>query len=1143
MKSTSTFRNILKGFTLLIALFCCGLLQAKEWVPILGAGSFPQKVQLISSDAGSTVLSFHVDGFYKTQVAFPSGDAYVISVPEGTPQLVAGAPDLPKLTASLAIPDAGEMQITILSSSYVDYPDLFIAPSKGNLYRDINPSDIQYRYGASYTQNAFWPSDNASLRTPFIVRDFRGQTVVVNPFQYNPITKVLRVYTEIKVQVTPLPGVKGQNELVRTKPVTNVDPEFAQIYTHLFKNAPTIQYTSLPEEGNLLIICHDAWMPEMQALVDWKIRKGIHTEMVNVLTAGGSASAIQAYIANYYATNGLTYVLLVGDAAQVPSLYAQGGASDPSYGYILGNDSYAEVMVGRFSAESADDVTTQVQRVLNYEMTPDPGATWLGNGVVIGSNQGPGDDNEMDWEHEFNIRTDLMGFTYTNVSELYDGTHVGTSDAAGDPAAGDLFSLFQSGIGIMTYTGHGSSQSCGTTGLSVSDVQNMTNTNMLPFIWSVACVNGQFDMAGGPCFAEEFLRAQVGGQPTGAVATFMSTINQSWNPPMDGQDEMVDLLVGTAVNGAKRTFGGLSVNGCMHMNDQYAAAGAEMTDTWHCFGDPTLNVRTSTPQAMVVSHPGVLPIGSSTLMVNCSFDGALVALSMNGDVISTALVSNGIALFNFSALSTVDTLFVTATGFNQIPYLGEIAIIPANGPYVIYQSNSSHDTQGNQNGIIEYAETIDVDLTLMNMGNAIATNVSATLTTTDLYVTILNGTSNWGSLSSNATAAVNSAFSYTIANNIPDQHVIYFTITITDGNGNSWVSTFTQVVNAPALDGGILSVDDSAGGDGDGFLEPGETAVLTIRCLNNGHSDALLTTALLNSTDPLVNVINGTANPGTIAFQNYVDAQFTVSLSPNITFGTSFTLDLNLNAGAYTGLKYYPLSAGIIVEDFETNDFSKFNWSSSGSLPWLTTSDLPFEGLYCAVSGDINDSQTSELLLSINAMADDSVTYWYKVSSEQGWDFFRTYLDGNQVTEFSGTIPWSYTGFSVTSGIHTVRFSYEKDNVYSSGLDAAWLDNIRFPAGTTITAVQNITTTNGIAVYPNPAADWVSIDFKKEQGVNSRIAMIDLSGRVVLQSPIENLSGNKSHCTFNVSELSAGIYFLKIENAGSVLTYKISIVH
>ena len=78
--------------------------------------------------------------------------------------------------------------------------------------------------------------------------------------------------------------------------------------------------------------------------------------------------------------------------------------------------------------------------------------------------------------------------------------------------------------------------------MNQTDVNGLVNMGMSPFIWSVACVNGEFHI--GTCFAATWLRATgTNGVPTGAIAVLMSTVNQSWSPPMDGQEEMNDILV------------------------------------------------------------------------------------------------------------------------------------------------------------------------------------------------------------------------------------------------------------------------------------------------------------------------------------------------------------------------------------------------------------------------------------------------------------------------------------------------------------------------------------------------------------------------------------------------------------------------
>ena len=274
--------------------------------------------------------------------------------------------------------------------------------------------------------------------------------------------------------------------------VFEVNKEFTAIYRQHFLNGNSIQYIPAPEDGRLLILCPSIWKSMLEPFRKWKIQKGIYTEICDLDLIGNNASAIKNYIADYYAHYPLTHVLLVGDHNFVatPLLPFPGGASDPSYGYLSGNDSYSEVFIGRFSAENAVDVKTQVDRVINYEQFPDTAFNLFDTGVCIGSNLGPGDDNEMDWEHEANLRSALLGFTYSTVKELYDGTHPGTTDLPGDPINVDLFNLLQNGVSILNYTGHGSSTGFSTTGFSNADVNMLSNVNKLPFIWSVGCTNG-----------------------------------------------------------------------------------------------------------------------------------------------------------------------------------------------------------------------------------------------------------------------------------------------------------------------------------------------------------------------------------------------------------------------------------------------------------------------------------------------------------------------------------------------------------------------------------------------------------------------------------------------------------------------------
>ena len=70
------------------------------------------------------------------------------------------------------------------------YKNFDIAPSKGNLFSNVNPNSIEYQFSDQYSIDDFYPGKLVDLRDPYIVRDFRGQTVIAYPFQYNPVQKV-----------------------------------------------------------------------------------------------------------------------------------------------------------------------------------------------------------------------------------------------------------------------------------------------------------------------------------------------------------------------------------------------------------------------------------------------------------------------------------------------------------------------------------------------------------------------------------------------------------------------------------------------------------------------------------------------------------------------------------------------------------------------------------------------------------------------------------------------------------------------------------------------------------------------------------------------------------------------------------------
>ena len=100
------------------------------------------KIELISSDIETSIVKLSFANFNTKNIQTPTGLAKQLSLKGAVPVLFAGAPEILSISTSIIIPDNAEMDIKVIAESFTDYQNINIAPSKGNLTRDINPSSI-----------------------------------------------------------------------------------------------------------------------------------------------------------------------------------------------------------------------------------------------------------------------------------------------------------------------------------------------------------------------------------------------------------------------------------------------------------------------------------------------------------------------------------------------------------------------------------------------------------------------------------------------------------------------------------------------------------------------------------------------------------------------------------------------------------------------------------------------------------------------------------------------------------------------------------------------------------------------------------------------------------------------------------------
>jgi len=852
-------------------------------------------VDLLSSNIYNTSLRIEVEDYMLLNLD-NSSNKFKVFIDGGTSIMDLGSPDLPQLSTSIIIPDDTKMEVAITNVEYEDYLNVYIAPSKGNLTRDVDPSSVPFTYNDNYKKNDFYPGPLAKLDSPYILRDLRGQTVVFYPIQYNPATKTLRVYSRIDVDITSTNDITNDNVLSRGLNSIKSNNEFMHIYNDLFINSNNdTRFEYLSDEGSMLIICYDDFIDEMQPLVDWKNKKGIHTEIVGINEVGSSASSMQSYINDYYYENNLTYLLLVGDINQIPTHIVNGAASDPSFGFINGDDSFAEVIVGRLSANNPGELQTQIDRTLDYELGPEL-VDHLDNAVGIASNQGPGygglsddDFNDLLW-NDF-----LSPFTYDSFEGIYDG-------AGGTVSQG--INAINEGVGIINYTGHAGPTGWGNGApLGVNDVNNLENAGKLPFIFTVGCNPGEFNNYGAS-FCEAWLRATDDqGNPTGAVGHLGSTISQSWEPPMHGQWAMNSILTESYEENISRSYGGIIVNGCMHMNEAQGSAGKNETNHWTIFGDPSLLIRTDQPEAINAIYDQSIVVGQEEFVVDVGIDGALVAISSNNQLLSQAYSIGGVAILDISDASTQPgELDLVITSFNTYAYDGIVNVITPDGAYLIY---NSYELVNDSNDLIEYGETIEMNLVIENVGvyNTNAINVS--ISSDDEYITILDDNSMIAYAISGSTAVTENTLSFMVTNNVPDLHNISFTGLLDDGD-NEWEISFNLQAHAPVFEILNPQIIDSSG---DNVWDAGETATITVDLANSGSANfSNYPGAVISTDNPYVTILSG-ENDNTF-----------YAIGSNDTYEGEFLVEADLSAPMATVIDFNISWGYSPTSECETND-------------------------------------------------------------------------------------------------------------------------------------------------------------------------------------------------------------------------------
>ncbi|MCB2220950.1 MAG: T9SS type A sorting domain-containing protein [Bacteroidetes bacterium] len=980
--------------------------------------------------------------------------------------MVKGEPRLPVIKKLIEVPLNASYEIQILSESFTDI-DLnaigiadFVMPAQPPLSKNIdNPEDVEFIFNQdSYAQNTLLGQEMVQVIDLGIIRGVSMARLEIAPIYYNPVTNMLRIYDELKIQIQ---FTGGNIPATLSKKEKNYSPFYNAIYDQMINYQPLEGKEFITAEPVTYIIVSDpAFQDALQPFVEWKTMKGY--QVVEAYTSdpsvGTTTSSIKNFLQDFYndppeGYNPQSFVLFVGDVDQIPTFNGSAGShvSDLYYcTYDGAGDIYPECYYGRFSATNLIQLQPQIDKTLEYEKYEFPDPSFLDEVVMVA---GADASHSLTWgngqinygtQNYFNAAHGLLSHTYLQ------------PEPGGANYSQEIRNNISDGVSFGNYTAHCSPSGWADPSFNISHISQLTNAHKYPLLIGNCCSSVEFQTT---CFGEEILRAAnkgALGYVGGSNSTYWDedfwfgvgfeniSANPVYNPLHLGAYDRMFHDHGEPTEDWFITQGQVPSAGNLAVTQSGSSMETYYWEIYHLMGDPSVMIYFSQPPETNASYAGLMPLASTTFTVTTE-PYAYVAISKDGVLHGCALAdATGIAEVSmFNPIVVPGEAGVVITGQNLMPYLGTVTVASPSGAYVLFDEMEIDDSNGNDNGLVDFGEYIMLDVSLENLGSLTASNLMATLSTADENVTIDTDTHSWPDIPAGNASIETAAFAFTVADLIPDQHVVSFDLEITDGV-DTWVSTFNITLNAPVLSIGSYTIDDGAGNN-NGRLDPGETANVIISNYNEGGCDALNSVATMVSGSPLITVNNATFELETIASGASVNAVFNITVDPLAQVGEVVNVNYMVESDPYSEDALLAMTIGLIVEDFETGTFEMFEWELTGNAEWEITSTDPYEGTYSAKSGAMSDNQTSALSLNVEVSTDDQISFFYKVSSEANYDYLNFYMDGVLQDEWSGEIGWTEAVYDVTAGNHTFKWEYTKDFSVSSGSDCAWVDFIVFP--------------------------------------------------------------------------------------------------
>ncbi len=630
-----------------------------------------------------------------------------------------GSPRLPAKNHHIAVPYGSQAEIKMVDAQFKEYPEQYMIHPALEPAPDCDgcPEPVFEINRGVYDTDADFPVNPVEIVG---IETYMGVTVAivqVRPLQFNPVTGVLKAYTKLAFKVTfrgrGRPGDRYATSHTdhTNRMVKNVVLNRSLIPDGIDRNNNYNFTETRSARKDYIMIVHADFLTAAEALASWKRQLGYSVEIVS--QSSWTTTQVKTELQTRYDSwdPKPLYFLLFGDQEYVPAEYTGSRYTDLYYAEMEGSGYKPEMAYGRIFAASASEAQLIVDKIINYEKNPPAGSGFYGTAVGCAQYQDSNYDSYADrrFSHTSeDMRNYVMGQgyvvnrvynTYASVTPQYynNGYYSPAGMAipsellkpgfAWDGDAADILNEINAGRFMVWHRDHGSVTGWATPAFSTTNVDQLSNGNLLPVVLSINCLTGKF-VGTTECFAERFLRKSGAG----CVGIFAAT-EVSYSGPNDGfAPGLVDGIWPDPGIDPQYGSGGLGNPTPAHdpiytMGDLLNFAKIAMESLWnthqttwelhHYFGDPAMQIWTSPPTTATASHPLSLSVGATSLAItgsNCP-EGVATLVYEDTLVGKTTLAGDGTGTITFPALSGAESnAILTVSKHNFKPYIADIPV-------------------------------------------------------------------------------------------------------------------------------------------------------------------------------------------------------------------------------------------------------------------------------------------------------------------------------------------------------------------------------------------------------------------------------------------------------------------------------------